>query len=220
MLLYAHVLLLQQAPKAAVVPCSSSGATFFGGPQGGALEGTSGAPRKSAGFTPMLDHAAAPSPILFTSQLLEEQQQQQQPKGFVFTVPSSDTQDQQKLQQQQQEEAGMSLSCPDVSLGRPVGAVYMFGSGELEQIPFFSPEEEGGGEVTVPRLIPLKQKEKQQQQQQQQVVRAYSGALHTILLLADGRCCSFGCNDEGALGRHCKDVAPNEPGRGTLLTML
>ncbi|OEH78792.1 regulator of chromosome condensation rcc1 [Cyclospora cayetanensis] len=144
----------RQVPKASPALSSGSGGSsvFLEGLFEG--ETKNGIPRKSAGFTPVLDSAAT--------------------AACVFSLQS------------------------------PLSAVYMMGSGELEQIPFFTPEEEGGGEVMQPRLIPL--------QAQMQVVGAASGALHTVLLLASGACCSFGCNDEGALGRLCKDTPANEPG--------
>ncbi|KAL8430379.1 hypothetical protein ACSSS7_005959 [Eimeria intestinalis] len=213
------------APKADFIPASSNGnSIFLGSPPQGPPQG--GGPRRSAGFMPVLDTNAAAAPSLFITQQQQQQQQQQQDKGkdrlpeFVINVPAA---------------AADVGPPPNPSLGAPLADLYMFGSGELEQIPFFTPGESQGGELKLPRLIPLnkqqqqqhqqqqqqqQQQQHQQQQQQLQVVRASSGALHTVLLLADGRCSSFGCNDEGALGRDTKETPANEPGMVDLVDVV
>ncbi len=41
-------------------------------------------------------------------------------------------------------------------------------------------------------------------------VQIVAGGMHTVCVTNDGRVFSFGCNDEGALGRPSSDVPPEE----------
>ncbi|KEP65280.1 UNVERIFIED_CONTAM: regulator of chromosome condensation RCC1 [Hammondia hammondi] len=76
----------------------------------------------------------------------------------------------------------------------PTALVFMFGSGEMDQMPFWrNAEEDEDREVLEPRKL--------KEFEEKNVVRAASGAMHSAVLTADGRCWTFGCGDGGALGR-------------------
>ncbi|KYF43722.1 regulator of chromosome condensation RCC1 [Toxoplasma gondii ARI] len=76
----------------------------------------------------------------------------------------------------------------------PTAMIFMFGSGEMDQMPFWrSAEEDEDREVLEPRKV--------KEFEEKDVIRATSGAMHSAVLTADGRCWTFGCGDGGALGR-------------------
>lgn len=93
----------------------------------------------------------------------------------------------------------------------PAARVFMFGSGELDQMPFWSEEDnigetnEDDREVTRPRVV--------KQLEGKSIVRAASGAMHSAVLTADGQCWTFGCSDGGVLGRGDGNQVSSHPGR-------
>ncbi|CAK0877905.1 unnamed protein product [Prorocentrum cordatum] len=81
----------------------------------------------------------------------------------------------------------------------PGGDVLVHGSGECDQLGLGDAQRERQ-KPTVVRGLP-----------QARIVDLAVGALHVVCLAADGRLWSWGCNDDGALGRVSSDTSDCEP---------
>lgn len=119
-------------------------------------------------------------------------------KSFSFAAPSGFKGFGDAVAEEQIEvRTNKNVSAPVDSLGEPLCAVYIHGNGECDQL--------GMGETRErrkPTLMPgLKDL---------RAVGIYSGTMHTLALLEDGRVFSWGCNDAGALGREGADEVPFE----------
>eukprot|EP00915_Cephaloidophora_sp_WS-2016_P002635 GHVH01003554.1.p1 GENE.GHVH01003554.1~~GHVH01003554.1.p1 ORF type:complete len:643 (+),score=95.65 GHVH01003554.1:725-2653(+) len=75
------------------------------------------------------------------------------------------------------------------------GKVAVWGSGECDQLPFSEEELGESGVITMTGVDKLNKYD---------VIDVACGALHTAVLIDDGRVATLGCNDEGALGRVVK----------------
>lgn len=87
---------------------------------------------------------------------------------------------------------------PDSSLGVPLCDVLVHGSGECEQL--------GLGEGVLERKKPTLVKSLIDKN----IVAVATGSLHNLALSAEGRVYSWGCNDDGALGRTGEENIPLE----------
>jgi regulator of chromosome condensation len=85
---------------------------------------------------------------------------------------------------------------PDLSLGRPTCDVLVHGSGECDQL--------GLGEGVLERKKPTILKALLDKK----IVSIAVGSLHNLALTADGHVYSWGCNDDGALGRTGEENIP------------
>ncbi len=77
--------------------------------------------------------------------------------------------------------------------------VYVYGSGECDQlgIPDFE-----DGESKIPRKVPLNT------EPTNKVFKIACGGMHTLALTTMGKIYSWGCNDDGALGREGNEKVP------------
>ena len=85
---------------------------------------------------------------------------------------------------------------PDRSQGIPICDVFVHGSGECDQL--------GLGEGVLERKKPTCIKSLMGEK----VISVAVGSLHNLALTADGRVFSWGCNDDGALGRVGEENVP------------
>jgi hypothetical protein len=88
---------------------------------------------------------------------------------------------------------------------RPDGEVFTFGSGECGQLAH-GVEEDEDLSVRKPRIVTsLRDK---------QVRVVACGGIHSVAVGADGRVWSWGCNDDGALGRATGPIDPEDMSKG------
>ncbi|XP_041648388.1 regulator of chromosome condensation [Cheilinus undulatus] len=82
------------------------------------------------------------------------------------------------------------------SHGKDAGQVLVLGQGDVGQL--------GLGQDIIerkkPALVPLPEK----------IVQVFAGGMHTVCLSDTGNVYTFGCNDEGALGREGSEMAPGK----------
>lgn len=88
------------------------------------------------------------------------------------------------------------VSSPDFSQGVPLCDVFVHGSGECEQLGLGDGVLERKKPTLVKSLIDA------------QIVAIAVGSLHNLALTVDGQVYSWGCNDEGALGRVGEENVP------------
>ncbi|CBZ51572.1 putative regulator of chromosome condensation [Neospora caninum Liverpool] len=149
--------------------------------------------RRPSGFVPVLP---ASSP--------ESKEEQTSPHNVATcdgdkTAADGEKENENAEEKEERERLAVRLVKPVEAEGKksvqvPTAQVFMFGSGEMDQMPFWvGVEEEEDREVVKPRRVT--------DFDGKPVVRAASGAMHSAVLTADGRCWTFGCSDGGALGR-------------------
>lgn len=92
--------------------------------------------------------------------------------------------------------------------------LYAFGSGETEQLPVkFKNEDWQETKIPLiidPHLFP----------QTFKIYKVVCGGLHTLALSTEGEVFSWGCNDDGAVGRICGEgcnISTSKPARVDLL---
>lgn len=97
---------------------------------------------------------------------------------------------------------GKALSkLPDFKRGErvPVGDIFVHGSGECDQLGLGDAQRERKKPTLIRELVGV------------HICDVAVGALHVICMTSAGRLYSWGCNDDGALGRPSDDTTDSEP---------
>ncbi|PFH34673.1 regulator of chromosome condensation RCC1 [Besnoitia besnoiti] len=149
--------------------------------------------KRPSGFVPVL----APSESQSSASAASEAAAAADGRAGVC-VPAAGAEEDAEEKEEEKERLAVAPKAPqeDAAEGVPTATVFMFGSGEMDQMPFWvqaDGEDDEDREVVKPRAVV--------EFNGKHVIRAASGAMHSAVLTADGRCWTFGCSDGGVLGR-------------------